>query len=248
MKSLSKPEIVRDVATIMFEIQAVTMIGRDNAAFAKHATTFANALIDAIASAAELLSSRTHGGSIKARVAMRELCAIRDRIRDLASSLGFGCTPSLETMASRSIEAFAPLAPHTRDVARLPADTIFPESLYGGIGGPDGGGSPWRACRFTFNTGESWDSWVGECDGTTWNGWDNVRVRPDVHAAITERFGTDEGGTHEIECVDGWHDYSNGFVTSREPENVCRGCEIEIDVGATLCDACKSECGDELIK
>jgi hypothetical protein len=73
--------------------------------------------------------------------------------------------------------------------------------------------SKWRPCLFGFGTSMAWDSWQGETDGTTWNGFDNVRVKPTVHAAIVEKYGTKEDGVHQVPCIDGWHDYSNGYAT-----------------------------------
>jgi len=82
-------------------------------------------------------------------------------------------------------------------------------------------------CKFYFGDNPTFD---GLTDGTTWNGFDNVWVTPEVHRQIVKHFREDYiklGYTgndlaYEMESFnispsgDGLYSYANGFATSIE--------------------------------
>lgn len=68
--------------------------------------------------------------------------------------------------------------------------------------------------RFTFDDEDAhgFEAWT---DGSRWNGFLNIWVTPQVHAAVRVQIGDDdwyESGFHEIEQIDGHYSYAFGFT------------------------------------
>lgn len=79
-----------------------------------------------------------------------------------------------------------------------------------------------KPCRFYFGDDPTYD---GFTDGTTWNGFDNIWVTPEVHEQIKDyflnvcKYDPAEINLPESPDDDGLYDYSRGFATSIDEDD-----------------------------
>jgi len=78
--------------------------------------------------------------------------------------------------------------------------------------------SAFTPCTFYFGDDPTFE---GFTDGTTWNGFDNIWVTPEVHEKVLAHFNAiydpSEHGLNEVQIDgSGLYSYANGFATSVE--------------------------------